>query len=278
MDKKQIRNFSIIAHIDHGKSTLADRLLEFTKTIDKRHMMNQVLDTMDLERERGITIKAQAIRMEYQGYVLNLIDTPGHVDFNYEVSRSLAACEGAILIVDASQGIEAQTLANAHLAEQGKLKVIGVLNKIDLPSAEPDKYREEMTQIFKIPSADIINCSAKEGIGIKAILEKIIEVVPPPTGDENAPLQALIFDSHYDEYRGVIAYVRIMNGSLRKGQKVLMMGTGMEYEALEIGTLKMDLIPRDLLTVGEVGYLIANIKEIKECVYVTARNGYYLFL
>jgi GTP-binding protein LepA len=265
MDKKQIRNFSIIAHIDHGKSTLADRLLEFTKTIDKRHMQAQVLDTMELERERGITIKAQAIRMEYQGYVINLIDTPGHVDFNYEVSRSLAACEGAILVVDATQGIEAQTLANAHLAQQGHLKIIGAMNKIDLPSAEPEKYKEEMSTLFDIPIENIINTSAKEGIGIKEILDKVIEVVPSPTGDENAPLQALIFDSHYDAYRGVIAYVRIMNGTLKKGQKVQFMGTGMEYEALEIGTLKMALIPKDELTVGEVGYLIANIKDLKEC-------------
>src|SRR3989339_426068 len=265
MDIKKIRNFSIIAHIDHGKSTLADRLLEFTGTISKRDMKAQVLDTMDLERERGITIKAQAIRMNYKGYIINLIDTPGHVDFSYEVSRSLAACEGALLLIDASQGIEAQTLANANLATQAKLKIIPVINKIDLPAAEPDKIMEEIENIFAISRDEVILASAKEGIGISDILDAVIERVPPPAGDQNAPLQALIFDSHYDSFRGVIAYIRIVNGSLKQGQKIIMMGAGGEFEVQEVGTLKLGLIPQEELNAGEVGYIVANIKDVKEC-------------
>ncbi|MBU1867575.1 MAG: translation elongation factor 4 [Candidatus Margulisbacteria bacterium] len=261
----KIRNFSIIAHIDHGKSTLADRLLEFTGTIHKRDMKAQILDSMDLERERGITIKAQAIRMNYKGYIINLIDTPGHVDFSYEVSRSLAACEGALLLIDASQGIEAQTLANANLATQAKLKIIPVINKIDLPAAEPDKIIEEIENIFAISRDEVILASAKEGIGISDILDAVIERVPPPTGDQNAPLQALIFDSHYDSFRGVIAYIRIVNGSLRQGQKIAMMGAGGEFEVQEVGTLKLGLVPQKELSAGEVGYIVANIKDVKEC-------------
>jgi len=260
----QIRNFSIIAHIDHGKSTLADRLLEFTGTIEKRLMRDQVLDTMDLERERGITIKAQAVRLEYKGYVLNLIDTPGHVDFTYEVSRSLAACEGALLIVDASQGIEAQTLANAHLAEQNHLTIIPVINKIDLPNAEPEKVMEELNHLFGTKPEEILLASAKEGIGIEEILQAIIERIPPPSGRIADPLQALIFDSHYDAFRGVVAYIRVMNGHLKTGDKILMMGTNGEFEAQEIGTLKLSLIPRDSLEAGEVGYLIAGMKDVRE--------------
>ncbi|MDD5382140.1 MAG: translation elongation factor 4 [Candidatus Margulisbacteria bacterium] len=260
----KIRNFSIIAHIDHGKSTLADRLLEYTGTIEKRDMRAQVLDTMDLERERGITIKAQAIRMQYQDYVLNLIDTPGHVDFSYEVSRSLAACEGALLLVDASQGIEAQTLANYHLAQSNKLTVIPVINKIDLPGAEVEMTRNELIKTLGFAEDEIILASAKEGRGIDEIINAVINRMPPPAGDPSAPLQALIFDSHYDPYRGVIIYIRIVNGMLRKGDQILLMGTGKEFEALEIGTLRLDLIPCDSLSAGEVGYLIGNIKTIAD--------------
>lgn len=263
--QSRIRNFSIIAHIDHGKSTLADRLLEFTHTIEKREMRAQVLDSMDLERERGITIKAQAIRMEYQGYILNLIDTPGHVDFSYEVSRSLAACEGALLVVDASQGIEAQTLANAYLALHNNLTIIPIINKIDLPNADVNKALEELKNVFGFEKDEVILTSAKEGIGIKEILDRVIEKVPPPKGDPNAPLQALIFDSHFDVYRGVISYIRIMNGSLKTGSIICLMGTGTEYEVLEIGTLKLGLVKRDRLETGEVGYLISGIKNVREC-------------
>ena len=262
---KKIRNFSIIAHIDHGKSTLADRLLEFTGTIAKRDMKAQILDSMDLERERGITIKAQAIRMNYKGYIINLIDTPGHVDFSYEVSRSLAACEGALLLIDASQGIEAQTLANANLATQAKLKIIPVINKIDLPAAEPEKIKEEIENIFAISRDEVILASAKEGIGISEILDAVIERIPSPEGDPDAPLQALIFDSHYDSFRGVIAYVRIVNGRIKAGQKIKMMGAGGEFEIQEVGTLKLGLMPQEELTAGEVGYVVANIKNVKEC-------------
>ncbi|MFA4844478.1 MAG: translation elongation factor 4 [Candidatus Margulisiibacteriota bacterium] len=260
----RIRNFSIIAHIDHGKSTLADRLLDFTHTIAKRDMRAQVLDTMDLERERGITIKAQAIRMEYQNYILNLIDTPGHVDFSYEVSRSLAACEGALLLVDATQGIEAQTLANYHLALNNKLTIIPIINKIDLPGAEVEMARNELINTLGFKSEDILLASAKEGRGIGEIIDAVIKRVPAPLGDPDAPLQALIFDSHYDPYRGVIIYIRIVNGTLNKGDKILLMGTGKDFEALEIGTLRLDLIPRDTLSAGEVGYLIGNIKTISD--------------
>lgn len=260
----KIRNFSIIAHIDHGKSTLADRLLEETKTIDKRQMRAQVLDTMDLERERGITIKSQAIRIQYKGYILNLIDTPGHVDFTYEVSRALAACEGAILIIDATQGAEAQTLANAHLAMANNLKIIPVVNKIDMVNAEPKKIIEEFKNLFGFSEDEIILASAKDGTGIPQILDTIVEKVPPPTGDENSPLQALIFDSKYDSYRGVVVYVRVFNGKVKKDMMIRMMGSSAEFEVQEVGTLKIDFIPKDDLSAGEVGYVIANIKDLKE--------------
>ncbi|MFH1617896.1 MAG: translation elongation factor 4, partial [Candidatus Margulisiibacteriota bacterium] len=265
MDISKIRNFSIIAHIDHGKSTLADRLIEETLTVDKRQMKDQVLDTMDLERERGITIKAQAVRMEYKGYILNLIDTPGHVDFSYEVSRSLAACEGALLLIDATQGIEAQTLANAYLAMGNDLTIIPVVNKIDLPASDPEKILVELKNVFGIEKEDVILASAKEGTGIQDILHAIIEKIPPPKGDENQPLQALIFDSHYDVYRGVIAYIRVMNGTLKAGGHIVMMGSSTEYEILEIGTLKLGLHPKNDLTAGEVGYLISGVKNVREC-------------
>lgn len=260
----KIRNFSIIAHIDHGKSTLADRLVEFTQTIAKRDMRAQVLDTMDLERERGITIKAQAIRMQYKDYILNLIDTPGHVDFSYEVSRSLAACEGALLLVDATQGIEAQTLANYNLAKAANLKIIPVINKIDLPGAEVEMARNELVQSLGFAEEEIILCSAKEGIGIENILEAIVSHIPPPQGDPQQPLQALIFDSHYDTYRGVIIYIRIVNGQLKKGDLIFLLGTEKEFQVLEIGILRLDLIPKETLAAGEVGYLIANIKNIAD--------------
>ncbi|MEA3492801.1 MAG: translation elongation factor 4 [Candidatus Margulisiibacteriota bacterium] len=261
----KIRNFSIIAHIDHGKSTLADRILEFTHTVSKREMREQVLDTMDLERERGITIKAQAIRMEYKEHILNLIDTPGHVDFSYEVSRSLAACEGALLLIDASQGIEAQTLVNAQLAKQNDLVIIPIINKIDLPAAEPGRVAEELTATFGIEENDIILASAKEGDGIEEILDAIIKKIPAPKGKKISPLQALIFDSHYDAFRGVIAYIRVVNGEIAAGMNIRLMGTKGEYEVQEVGVLKLGLNKKDKLTPGEVGYLIAGIKEVKEC-------------
>jgi len=261
----KIRNFSIIAHIDHGKSTLADRLLEYTHTISKRDMREQVLDTMDLERERGITIKAQAIRMLYKDYILNLIDTPGHVDFSYEVSRSLAACEGALLLVDATQGVEAQTLANANLARQNNLVIIPIINKVDLPAAEPERIKEELKNIFGIDPEDVILASAKEGIGVPEILEAIIKRIPSPIGEVEKPLQALIFDSHYDAFRGVIAYLRVVNGKIKAGMQIKMMGAGGEFEVQEVGTLKLGLIPKDELLPGEVGYLVAGVREVKEC-------------
>ncbi|MCX5751689.1 MAG: translation elongation factor 4 [Candidatus Saganbacteria bacterium] len=268
MSIKSFRNFSIIAHIDHGKSTLADRILEFTKTIEKRAMQDQILDTMDIERERGITIKAQAIRINYKAkdgneYILNLIDTPGHVDFSYEVSRSLAACEGAILIVDASQGIEAQTLANFHLAQKNKLKIIPVINKVDLPNSEPERIAEEVASVLKFDEDEIIFASAKEGIGIEDILEAIVKRVPPPQGSEEEPLQALIFDSFYDAYRGVIVYVRIINGKLSAGSNILFMGTATSFGVEEVGTLKIARIPKSELAAGEVGYITANIRDIR---------------
>ncbi|MFA4967683.1 MAG: translation elongation factor 4 [Candidatus Margulisiibacteriota bacterium] len=265
MSIEKIRNFSIIAHIDHGKSTLADRLLEFTGTIEKRQMREQVLDTMDLERERGITIKAQAIRMEYNGYILNLIDTPGHVDFSYEVSRSLAACEGALLLIDASQGIEAQTLANAYLAIHNNLTIIPVINKIDLPNSEPEKVLIEIKNVFGIEKEDVIMASAKEGIGMAEILDAIIKKVPPPTGSDDAPLQALIFDSRYDVYRGVVANIRVVNGILKAGTKIKMMGAQTEHETLEVGILRLGLIAREQLSAGEVGYIISGVRNVREC-------------
>ncbi len=261
----KIRNFSIIAHIDHGKSTLADRMLELTHTVEKREMREQILDTMELERERGITIKAQAIRMQYKDHILNLIDTPGHVDFSYEVSRSLAACEGALLLIDATQGIEAQTLANAHLAKQNDLVIIPVINKIDLPAAEPERIAEELKNVFGIKEKDILLASAKDGTGVDEILEAILKRIPPPQGEKDAPLQALIFDSHYDPFRGVIAYIRVVNGEIRSGMNIHLMGTKGNFEVQEVGTLRLGLVPRERLSAGEVGYLIAGIKEVKEC-------------
>ena len=265
---KYIRNFCIIAHIDHGKSTLADRLLEFTKTVGTRDMQAQLLDDMDLERERGITIKSHAIQMDYihngETYTLNLIDTPGHVDFSYEVSRSIAACEGALLLVDASQGTEAQTISNLYLALNNNLVIIPVLNKIDLPGARPEEIKDEMVDLLGCDRDDIIPASGKEGIGVPEILAAIVERIPPPAGDPNAPLQALIFDSHFNSYRGIEVIFRIKNGSISKGQKVKFMNTGKEYNADEIGILGLVQEPRDRMECGDVGYLISGIKVARE--------------
>ncbi len=265
----RIRNFSIIAHIDHGKSTLADRLLQVTGTVESRAMKQQFLDNMELERERGITIKLQAARMNYQAkdgekYVLNLIDTPGHVDFSYEVSRSLAACEGALLVVDASQGVEAQTLANLYLALEYDLAIIPVLNKIDLPGAEPERVKNEIEQIIGLDCSNAILASAKEGIGVDEILEAIVNRIPAPKDTVNAPLRALIFDSYYDAYRGAIAYFRVMDGTLKKGDRVRLMVAGKEYDADEIGVLSPTQQPLDELHAGEVGYLAAAIKTVED--------------
>ncbi len=269
-DLSKIRNFSIIAHIDHGKSTLADRLLEACDAIDRREMEDQILDSMDLERERGITIKARAVQLTYvaddgQSYDLNLIDTPGHVDFNYEVSRSLAACEGAVLVVDASQGVEAQTLANTYLATDAGLEVLPVINKIDLPSARPAEVKAEIEDIIGIVAEDAPEISAKNGINIRAVLERIVTGIPAPTGDRNAPLQALIFDSQYDSYRGVIVYVRIKEGTVRPGDTIRMMATGAEYKVVETGVMNpLGLTSKDCLGAGEVGYLTASIKTVSD--------------
>ncbi len=265
---KHIRNFCIIAHIDHGKSTLADRLLQITKTVAERDLKDQLLDDMDLERERGITIKSHAIQMKYsqggQDYILNLIDTPGHVDFSYEVSRSIAACEGALLLVDASQGIEAQTISNLYLAIGSDLEIIPVVNKVDLPSGTPEEAKDEIVELIGCDRDSIIEASGKTGVGIDEILEAIIERIPPPTGSEDKPLQALIFDSLFNQYRGVVAYCRVLNGGLRKGDKIKFMATGMEYIAEEVGILKLEMIPKKELKAGDVGYLITGIKDSKD--------------
>jgi len=265
---KHIRNFCIIAHIDHGKSTLADRLLQTTGTISDREMQAQALDDMDLERERGITIKSHAIQMNYtfegQDYILNLIDTPGHVDFSYEVSRSIAACEGALLIVDASQGIEAQTISNLYLALEHDLEIIPILNKMDLPGAMPEEVSDQIIDLIGCDVDDIIPASGKTGLGVDKILEAVINRIPPPKGDENAPLQAMIFDSVFNPFRGIIAYYRIRNGVLKKGDKVRFFNTGKDYNADEIGILKMDLSPKKEVRTGDVGYIISGIKQAKE--------------
>ncbi len=262
--QKKIRNFSIIAHIDHGKSTLADRLLLATNSISEREFREQVLDDMDLEREKGITIKSHAIQMEYKGYTLNLIDTPGHVDFSYEVSRAIASCEGALLVVDASQGIQAQTIANLYLALDHDLTIIPVVNKIDLPNARPDDVAEEIVDLLDCDLDDIIYASAKEGIGTEEILEAIIQKIPPPEGNPEAPLKALIFDSYYDDYRGAVAYFRVFEGKIQKGQKLKFMATGSEYFANEIGILKLKKEAKEIIECGNVGYLITGVKDVKE--------------
>jgi len=269
MKKNNIRNFCIIAHIDHGKSTLADRLLEYTGALSAREMENQVLDQMDLERERGITIKAQAVRLEYtakdgQTFMLNLIDTPGHVDFTYEVSRSLAACEGALLVVDAAQGIEAQTLANVYLALEHNLEIIPVINKIDLPSADPEKVKHEIEEVIGIDASEAILVSAKTGFGIEEVLEAIVKRVPPPEGKADNQLSALIFDSHFDAYKGVIAYVRVMEGTIRPGMKVRMMATDKKVEVTEVGVFRPSLTNVDVLGPGHVGFLAGSVKNVKD--------------
>ena len=268
MDLARIRNFSIIAHIDHGKSTLSDRILEMTNAVEMRDMRSQYLDTMDLERERGITIKAQNVRVDWKGHTLHLIDTPGHVDFGYEVSRSLAACEGVVLVVDAAQGIEAQTLANCYLAVEHDLEIVAALNKIDLPAADADRYAMEIETVLGIPAEDILRISAKTGAGVPELLDAICERIPAPKGDPEAPLQALIFDSQYDQYRGVISSIRVMNGTIRTGQKLSFMQAGTAQEAVEIGVRRPVITPIDTLGPGEVGYLIAGIKDVGQ-----ARSG-----
>jgi GTP-binding protein LepA len=269
-DQRLIRNFCIIAHIDHGKSTLADRLLERTGTLTQREMVSQVLDTMDLEREKGVTIKASAVRMSYaasngETYEINLIDTPGHVDFNYEVSRALNACEGALLVVDASQGIEALTLANLYLALDHDLTIVPAINKIDLTSAHPEEVAQELEDLFGFDAADVLLVSAKEGTNIDSVLAEIVEQVPPPAGDPEAPLRALIFDSHYDSYKGVVAYVRLIDGQLDAKQPLLLMGNGVEVEPIEIGIFSPNLTPVDRLVAGEVGYVATGLKTVRDC-------------
>lgn len=269
MQNKNIRNFSIIAHIDHGKSTIADRLIEYTGTLSQREMEAQVLDNMDLERERGITIKAQTVRLDYTGkdgelYQLNLIDTPGHVDFTYEVSRSLAACEGALLVVDAAQGVEAQTLANVYMALENDLEIVPVINKIDLPSADPDRVKEEIENTIGLDTEGAVLASAKTGIGIEEILDAIVDYIPAPEGDENAPLQALIFDSYFDSYKGVIAHVRVKQGKIRKGMKLKMMATGKVFEVTDVGCFKPQPVELGALDVGEVGFVAGSLKDVRD--------------
>jgi GTP-binding protein LepA len=269
MDQKKIRNFSIIAHIDHGKSTLADRLIEYTGTLTKREMEAQILDSMDLERERGITIKAQAVRSSYQAqngeeYMLNFIDTPGHVDFTYEVSRALAACEGALLVIDATQGIEAQTLANVYLALDNDLEIIPVINKVDLPSADPERVKHEIEEVIGIDASEAVLTSAKTGLGIEDVLEAIVAKVPAPSGDSGSPLKALVFDSKFDAYKGVVLYVRVIDGRIKPGMKIRMMATGAEFEVTEVGVFKPNLVNVDSLEVGQVGFFAAAIKNVKD--------------
>ncbi|WP_172249688.1 translation elongation factor 4 [Saccharibacillus deserti] len=265
--QKKIRNFSIIAHIDHGKSTLADRILEYTGALTSREMQEQVLDQMELERERGITIKLQAVRLTYKAddgeeYLLNLIDTPGHVDFTYEVSRSLAACEGALLVVDAAQGIEAQTLANVYLALDNNLEILPVINKIDLPSADPERVKQEVEDVIGLDASDAVLASAKAGIGIKEILEQVVSKVPAPTGDPEQPLKALIFDSHYDPYKGVIVYIRVLDGKIKSGSKIKMMASGKTFEVIEVGAFMPRMTMVDELNVGDVGFVVAGMKSV----------------
>ncbi len=262
MDK--IRNFCIIAHIDHGKSTLADRMLELTGTVDKKDMENQVLDDMELEKERGITIKSHAIQMQHKGYTLNLIDTPGHVDFSYEVSRSIAACEGALLVVDASQGVQAQTISNLYMALEHDLEIIPVMNKCDMDSAMPDKVEDEIIDLIGCKREEILRCSAKTGDGVPEILDAIIERIPAPKGDPDAPLQCLVFDSIFNSFRGIIAYYKVINGTLHSGDRVRFVNTGKEYDADEIGVLKLDMQPRQTISAGNVGYIISGIKTSSE--------------
>jgi len=269
MPTDSIRNFCIIAHVDHGKSTLADRMLQLTGTISDREMVEQVLDSMDLEREKGVTIKASAVRMNYtyrdQVYELNLIDTPGHVDFNYEVSRALEACEGALLVVDATQGVEAQTLANLYLAIESNLTILPVINKIDLASAQPDEVAEEIEALLGIPAESVLRVSAKEGINIDQVLDAIVTQIPPPTGDSEAPLQALIFDSHYDSYKGVVAYVRVMQGRIEPEATLRLMATHADVKPVEIGVFAPGMVPVSILSAGDVGYIATGLKTVKEC-------------
>ena len=274
---KRIRNFCIIAHIDHGKSTLADRFLLLTHTIGEREFREQFLDSMDLERERGITIKAHTVRMEYAGYIFNLIDTPGHVDFFYEVSRALAACEGAILLVDAKEGVQAQTLANYEMARKEGLKIIPAINKIDLPGADVEKVEREIRELLGIEDEEILKISAKTGVGVEELLQKVIERIPPPCGKEEAPLKVLVFDSLYNSYRGVWILVRVVEGTISVGENIRSMGTGKRYKVEEIGILSPNETKREILKAGEVGYLYANIRDIREVrvgdTLTTEKNG-----